>query len=82
MYILAWVIWDKTDNEDVEDSNEECEDYGCIVQLCWLFHVLIHVDVQSSLRNETKTDEDLKEKGDENLHNNLHSFCIPRSPEE
>ena len=58
--ILAWVIWDKTNNEDIEDSNEECEDYGCVVQLCWLLHVVLHVDVQSSLRNEEKTNKDLK----------------------
>ena len=60
--ILAWVIWDKTDNEDVEDSNEECEDYGCVVQLCRLLHDVLHVDVQSSLRNEAKTDKYLRGK--------------------
>ena len=53
-------VGDKTDNEDIEDSDEECEDYGYVVQLGCLHHVLLHLDVQRPLCNEAKTDKDLK----------------------
>ena len=56
-YILA--VGDETDNENIEDSDEECEDYCYVVQLGCLLHVLIHLDVQRSLCNEAKTDKDL-----------------------
>ena len=52
-------VGDETDNEDIEDSDEECEDYGYVVQLGCLLHVLLHLDVQCSLCNEAKTDKDL-----------------------
>ena len=61
MYImfLAGVVGDETDNEDIEDSDEECEDYGGVVQLGGLLHVILHLDVQRSLRDKAKTDKDL-----------------------
>ena len=50
---------DETDNEDIEDSDQEGEDYGYVVQLGRLLHVVLHLDVQRPLSNEAKTDKDL-----------------------
>ena len=59
MIFSAWIIGDKADNEDIEDSDEECEDYGCIVQLGRLLHEILHIDVQRPLRDKAKTDKNL-----------------------
>ena len=59
MIFSAWIIGDKADNEDIEDSDKECEDYGCIVQLGRLLHEILHIDVQRPLRDKAKTNQDL-----------------------
>ena len=51
---------DKSNNDDIKDSDQEGEQDGCVVQLGRLDPVLLHVDVQCPLHDETKTHKDLE----------------------